>query len=317
MAGICRNCGKMTKGTSQFCPGCGSPVQLEAGKPIEHDPSPTLSKARLRNGGIAVGAALVLALILGVAIWTLSADADSPAPEAAATEAAADPDAPRPQEWFDTYVDRFLSAEIERLVVAPAQKRSFPTARGSEVTGRIEPGEMMTGRWVEGADPATRWLKIRDGSYVWEGNLAEPQTITAFGMNGFRAGDAFQSISDAFRPQGNYGSQSADWDTYACETYSSNDRLVDVMVIEGKAGSFLTVSPALKTANGIHVGSTEKALLAAYGSGKLKREANPYDGVDYFFWAGKDRGIKFHVAQGKVETITAGDRSIEYVEGCL
>jgi hypothetical protein len=72
------------------------------------------------------------------------------------------------------------------------------------------------------------------------------------------------------------------------------------------------------TPEGIHVGSSESALAAAYGKA-LRKVPNPYNesGVDYLLWTAPDRGFLFGVYRGKVVEIRVGGQAIQYVEGCL
>ena len=140
--------------------------------------------------------------------------------------------------------------------------------------------------------------------------------ITPFGMLGMVADMSHDQIGSRLSPTGNYGSQSTDWNSIDCEIYTTTTWQVDVMVQKGKATSFTTTYGALHTREGIHVGSSEADLQAAYGN-RLTRQENPYEGVDYFVWAKPDRGFKFEVTNGVVKGISSGSKSIEYVEGCL
>ena len=265
-------------------------------------------------------AALLLAGILALYFLFPPSEGEPDESLAAATVEEAkeeDPNADRPQEWFDNYADKFLSAELTRLTSGQARKRSFPTAKGGEVLDTLAMGRPVTGRWVEGADPETRWLKTNDGGYIWEGNLTAIETITSAGMMGMVVDARMPTLRSHINPQGLYGDGMDDWESDLCEIYRSRDELVDVMMEEGKATSFTTTSPKLATARGIRVGSSEAELKKAYGN-KLKSEPNPYDGSDYFVWDSKDRGIKFHVtSEGKIDFISSGGGSIRYVEGCL
>jgi hypothetical protein len=225
-------------------------------------------------------------------------------------------DGSRPASWFANYTDKFLSENVVQFATSTAQKRNFPTSKGSTILGTLQPGEHLAGRWVEGADPATKWLKTDDGGYVWDGNLASEDMITPFGMLGMVADMSHDQIGSRLNPTGNYGSQSTDWNSINCEIYTTRTGLVDVMVQKGKATSFSTANGDLRTREGIHVGSSEAELLAAYGS-RLTREENPYDGVDYYVWTRPDRGIKFAASNGMVKGISSGSKAIEYVEGCL
>lgn len=74
------------------------------------------------------------------------------------------------------------------------------------------------------------------------------------------------------------------------------------------------------TPSGIHVGSTAEEVRTAYGA-KLQAEAHHYLGepAEYLtYWLKPDvRGVRFETdAEQKVETIHAGNDSIQLVEGC-
>ncbi len=321
MSGFCATCGGALKADQRFCPGCGSPVLLAATPPIEANPAPTGPSGKMspqtRSLLLGAGVAAAIGAVVSLGMF-FSRDDSDPAlsqPVAATAAATEDPNAPRPQAWFDNYQDKFLSAELERLVTGSAQKRSFPTAKGGSVLGPVTRGELLKGRWVEGGDPKTRWLKTADGGYVWEGNLGDPLQISSLGMNGFVAGSRYNSVSSKLRIDDEYGTGSA-MDQDGCEIFASDDGLSYLMFSGGKVTRIETDSERLETASGIHVGSSEKELLRAYPGSKLKREVNDYGGFDYFYWASKDRGIKFHVDEGKVTSITAGDETIRYIEGC-
>ena len=341
MARFCSECGTAIEQGAKFCGQCGSAIGSSgisstgstypdpvAVPPIPEMPAdePVYDAATADTGGsnttrnilIVAGAIIALGLAALAAYHFSTPPQDSDPALAAPTEVAKteDPDAPRPQEWFDTYSDKYLSAELTRLAVDSAAKRNFPTARGSEVLEQVASGMPVSGRWVEGADPASRWLKTNDGGYIWEGNLAPVETITPSGMLGLMAGASFPTLRNKIDPEGHYGSQVDDWETEACEIYSTLDGQADVMVESGRATAFMTTNSKLATAKGIRVGSSEADLKKAYGS-SLEISENPYDGQDYFLWQGKERGIKFHVSSGQVDVISSGTRSIQYVEGCL
>ena len=348
MAKFCAECGVQLDPQAKFCSGCGTsrpsdgapaptpaqaPAPTPAPPPVAPPPDPTPQQASIppryehppaKNTGLIIGitVAVVGVLIAGAlaAYMFLKPNENDAAisPIAAApTATAEDPNAARPQSWFDDYSDKFQSADLTRLVSGTAQQRNFPTARGSKVLETMKQGVAVTGRWVEGADPKTRWLKTTDGGYIWEGNLSKLETITASGMLGLTANSPFSELRGKIDPNGQYGSGDPSWDTQACETYASNDGLVDVMVEQGKVTSLTTTNTKLATAKSIKVGSSEADLRKAYGS-ELKPQPNPYDGTDYYVWDSKNLGVKFHVSSaGKIEFISSGTKSIEYVEGCL
>ena len=75
------------------------------------------------------------------------------------------------------YVDVFLSDRDETLfVLGPANMRNRPSSNGTDVLRALTMGEQLSGRWVRGADPTTRWLRIEGSQgvgYVWERNLGQ------------------------------------------------------------------------------------------------------------------------------------------------
>jgi hypothetical protein len=351
MAQFCTECGAALGEGNRFCPACGSAVAAVAPPPVmpeaaaeplavptpepdpQFDPAPEpapayadyaepaptgmsgRTKSLLLGAGVAGFVAIAAIFAFGLGRDKTDAELTDPAATASAM-ASEDPNAPRPQEWFDNYKDKFLSAELEQLALASAQKRSFPTAKGSKELGPVARGTLLKGRWVEGGDPKTRWLRLADGSYVWEGNLADPTQINPLGMAGFVSGSRFASIEGRLDAADHEAYPDAADTDNACDQYASADGLVTVMFIGDKVSRVETDSERLETSNGIHVGSTEADLKRGYGS-VLKREQDHYsEGWNYYLWSGKDRGIRFDVSGGKVTAIYAGDETIRYIEGC-
>ncbi len=72
---------------------------------------------------------------------------------------------------FSTYEDDFLSELIGLQTTSVANVRNYPTSRNTNKLDRLSPGLKLSGRWVRGFDPTTKWLKLETGGYVWEGNL--------------------------------------------------------------------------------------------------------------------------------------------------
>lgn len=76
--------------------------------------------------------------------------------------------------WIRSYRDSYLSGETNASAKSLARVRDLPTSDGSRVLRELAQGDSAKGRWVQGRDPTTRWLKLSDtNGYVWEGNLSE------------------------------------------------------------------------------------------------------------------------------------------------
>jgi hypothetical protein len=93
------------------------------------------------------------------------------------------------------------------------------------------------------------------------------------------------------------------------------------MFLDGKLSRISVADPSkIATPRGIHVGSTADEARAAYGE-KLQAEPHHYLDLpaEYLtFWLKPQKsGVRFETdAERKVETIHAGDASIQYIEGC-
>lgn len=212
--------------------------------------------------------------------------------------------------------DRFLSDYLEVAVTGVAQKRNAPTTLGSMIVQTLQPGERLSGRWVQGADGESRWLRTMDGGYVWEGNLAVPGSISPDGLEGVRIGARRAEARGKLSSEGWYGSGVLDWETDRCEVYATLDGRADVMVEDGRVTRVEANDRRLVTGEGISIGASEAQLCAAYGV-RLQTQTNPYAGDDYLVWTAPQRGLLFNVYQGKVAEIRAGGPSIQYVEGCI
>lgn len=107
------------------------------------------------------------------------------------------------------------------------------------------------------------------------------------------------------------------------ELYSSDEKLTGLyfMFLDGKLSRISAVSPSpIKTPRGMGIGSTDEEVRKAYGE-KLQAEPHHYEGApaEYLtYWLKpKARGVRFETdAQHKVQTIHAGDDSIQLIEGC-
>lgn len=169
-----------------------------------------------------------------------------------------------------------------------------------------------------------------DATYLWQRVKQRPSStrapskaarsvITTDGMFGVTAGSRVRDISSRLDMSGLYGSQGG-WDSYQCEIYLSKDGKFSVLTERGIVSSVLTSSDGIQTISGAEVGMTGEDLKRIYGQ-KLVMKENPYvelPGADYFVYSSSGNGVKFSVGEdGKVFSITAGGKAIEYVEGCL
>lgn len=118
-----------------------------------------------------LGGAVIAALIGGYVGWSMFGQ--GPQMAAVADEPTETPPADGRPAWQASYADAFLSPETVIMVIAAdAKQRDFPSTDGTVVARERREGEMVSGRWVRGADGTSRWLKLSDGGYVWDGNLA-------------------------------------------------------------------------------------------------------------------------------------------------
>lgn len=159
--------------------------------PAGHDAYAELEAAR--SGGSAGGgigkwllALAALAIIGGFGWWAWqwarvpqTAQIDATAP--------AEPVIAPPADWRPTYVDTFLSENVEMTTGVDANLRDYPSAEGTSITRIVPTGRRLAGRWVRSQNGNGRWLKLNDGGYVWEGDLtaaaplAPPISITLTG----------------------------------------------------------------------------------------------------------------------------------------
>jgi hypothetical protein len=85
------------------------------------------------------------------------------------------------QDPLANYQDKFLNdASVEVTVKSDANWRNYPSTSSTEVLGTLGPGVTLKGRWVAGIEPTSRWLRIRTGGYVWDGNLEEYSDPVAY-----------------------------------------------------------------------------------------------------------------------------------------
>lgn len=215
MANFCIKCGEKLKPTAKFCTGCGIEIPgsrgigngessdaASAGAPIPAGSSlPTQSEvvheAAESAGSIPVSqpsepvahsagsddepkeaknafnwqkllAIGFLVLLLVGGYFLVRGNSNSQADnETSESSIAFDP---------ASYKDQYVSQTDDQVTVASeARLRDYPTTKGTEVLRALQAGETLTGRWVKGVDPSTRWFRTTmDGDnvgYVWDGNL--------------------------------------------------------------------------------------------------------------------------------------------------
>ena len=107
------------------------------------------------------------------------------------------------------------------------------------------------------------------------------------------------------------------------DLYSSNEQLAGLyfMFLDGKLSRVsIGGKSSVKTPRGMGVGSTEEEVRSAYGK-QLQAEPHHYldlpaEYLTYWVKPAKS-GVRFETdAQKKVETIHAGNDSIQLIEGC-
>lgn len=181
-AEFCGNCGAKFPPSANWCAECGA--KREPGSqsgPANQNPTGTSTVQRQRTNWPLITAGLVAVLAIGAATVSgvfsatnertrVAVDpADKGSPEQVT------PEDPSPLEKLENYEDRFLSdADTTLFVKQSANVRDFPTPAGSKVIGSLSAGESVSGRWVRGVTPNTRWLRFSGNtgaSYVWEGAL--------------------------------------------------------------------------------------------------------------------------------------------------
>ncbi len=142
-------------------------------------------------------------------------------------------------------------------------------------------------------------------------------TFSPAGVREFQVGAKFKSVEAA-----------TDWPLLPaigeggrCEEYRVGDDLgLFFMVEDGSVTRISVADPGWFTAEGVQVGDSGEAVRAAYGDRAIRQPA-PYadpPAYDLLVWAGQEAGYRFEVGEdGKIATIHAGTRAIEYIEGCL
>ena len=110
---------------------------------------------------------------------------------------------------------------------------------------------------------------------------------------------------------------------HCVELYSSDERLAGLyfMFQDGKLSRVSAVEKAtIKTPRGMGIGAAADEIRKAYGE-KLQAEPHHYEGepAEYLtYWLKPEKsGVRFETdTERKVQTIHAGDESIQLIEGC-
>ena len=210
----CGKCGQRLPEGALFCTACGAPVTpaeaaTPSAAPVEAKPAPVVTPEPVytpnpppppysaapeplegAGGGnrttlIVAGAMIaILALLIGYMMIAGrdSGDANMASNASNAMNASASVEDAAPQ--VPAHVDEFLSTVDEQVdVIGEARMRDRPTAKDSQILTVLNPNQVLSGRWVKGVDPTTRWIKVDvegKSGYVWEGNLAAHLTQSDF-----------------------------------------------------------------------------------------------------------------------------------------
>lgn len=199
-AEFCGSCGARFPADAKWCPECGAKrdTSSPSARANAHRSAPAAKPQSSTNWPlIAAGLVIPLAIIAAVASGVFSPSSE-PARVTAQSEqpdappAAAD-EGPSAREKLADYEDRYLSAADTTLYVTQAANvRDYPAPEGSKVIASLAEGDSVTGRWVRGVTPNTRWLRYTGktgASYVWEGALS---TERPFSVEDYR--DTFLSV---------------------------------------------------------------------------------------------------------------------------
>lgn len=105
----------------------------------------------------------------------------------------------------------------------------------------------------------------------------------------------------------------------ACIMAEVNNKPITLMLEKGVLTRIYFNDPTYATSKKIHIGSSEKQALAAYGK-SLKVEHHKYDENGHYLTLQSKQGIatRFETDSKVVNSISIGTKTaIEYVEGCL
>ncbi len=150
-------------------------------------------------------------------------------------------------------------------------------------------------------------------SYDWK--------LTPAGWGPVRIGMTREQVSKALNVE--LQGEAFDNEGSCIELFPASEELKGTyfMFLDGKLSRISVVETGkIATPRGIHVGSTADEVRTAYG-GKLQAEPHHYVDLpaEYLtYWLKPNaRGVRFETdAERKVQTIHAGNDSIQYIEGC-
>jgi hypothetical protein len=119
-----------------------------------------------------IGGALLLIGAVGGAGWWFSASFD-PVDRQMAEQRPAWRPADRASPTEEVTED-YLSGTVTLAVTENTEVRDFPSISGGAVVRQQALGTTVTGRWVRGADPNARWLRLSTGGYLHASSLNQP-----------------------------------------------------------------------------------------------------------------------------------------------
>lgn len=150
-----------------------------------------------------------------------------------------------------------------------------------------------------------------------KGGTVEPYKIHSDGYGPVRVGMTVARAEQALGVKLDV----EDYGSCAQATPVGGHAAITLMVMEGRVtrASAHSREGGVVTPSGIGVGDTVAAVRAAY-RGRLEKSPHNYDptGKDHYLdvWVSNGHGVRFEIADGRVQSIHGGDRTIALVEGC-
>ncbi len=145
--------------------------------------------------------------------------------------------------------------------------------------------------------------------------------LTPAGWGPARIGMTREQVSKALKVE--LEGEAFDNEGSCIELYAPDNALPGMyfMFLDGKLSRVSAIAPStLKTPRGMGIGSTADEVRAAYGE-KLQAEPHHYEGepAEYLtYWLKPEKsGVRFETdAARRVESIHAGNDSVQLIEGC-